>query len=384
MLNLISSTELREARMLGNPEHQSVLNLPCERAGTGWKFETRTGFQSKFTETSQRVRKINDILAPRASLINRDVPTAISQEVPMKTRLDPVVLGLAFAVLFVSGVSLAVAQAKSASNIIVFRNTVKIAGPNGANDQDAPPALQVLGGVGGQEVNQGPGNGGGILVQAGQGGESSGFGGTGGGVLVVAGVGGGGGNGGGTGGTIKLVAGSGGGSSEDPSGGGSIVIQPGAGSCTFLGCGVPGNVILDLPKTGSSRANFGIGTDSPSNTLEVVPGGTTLADAWTVRSSRRLKTNIQPLLGALEKVEQLQGVSYQRKSDGKREIGVVAEDVNMVVPEVVSHNPTTNEVQGVDYSRLAALLIEAVKSQQVEIRELKARIEQLTGNSTKE
>lgn len=41
------------------------------------------------------------------------------------------------------------------------------------------------------------------------------------------------------------------------------------------------------------------------------------------------------------------------------------------MPEVVSRDPRTNEVQGVDYARLAALLIEAVKSQQVEIRELK-------------
>jgi len=117
---------------------------------------------------------------------------------------------------------------------------------------------------------------------------------------------------------------------------------------------------------------------SPDNTLEVVAGGTTLADAWTVRSSRRFKTNIQPLAGALEKVEQLQGVSYERKVDGKHEIGVVAEDVAQIVPEVVSHDPNTDEVQGVDYSRLAALLIEAVKSQQAEIQQLKVQIEQLS------
>ena len=63
-------------------------------------------------------------------------------------------------------------------------------------------------------------------------------------------------------------------------------------------------------------------------------GGLTLADAWTTRSSRRFKTNIQPLEGALEKIVQLQGVSYERKADGKHEIGVLAEDVDRVVPEV--------------------------------------------------
>ena len=135
--------------------------------------------------------------------------------------------------------------------------------------------------------------------------------------------------------------------------------------------------LIFLPGTG----NVGIGTTTPANTLEVVAGGTTLADAWTVRSSRRFKTNIQPLEGALEKVEQLQGVSYDRKSDGRHEIGVIAEDIDHVVPEVVSRDPRTKEVQGVDYARLAALLIEAVKSQQAEIQQLKVQIEQVTSSS---
>ena len=113
-----------------------------------------------------------------------------------------------------------------------------------------------------------------------------------------------------------------------------------------------------------------------------MPGGSTLADAWNIRSSRRFKINIQPLIGALEKVERLQGVSYERKADGKHEIGVVAEDVAQIVPEVVSRDPETHEVQGVDYSRLAALLIEAVKSQEAEIQQLKVRIGQLTSNSS--
>jgi len=135
--------------------------------------------------------------------------------------------------------------------------------------------------------------------------------------------------------------------------------------------------LIFLPGTG----NVGINTTTPANTLEVVAGGTTLADAWTVRSSRCLKTNVQPLEGALEKVEQLQGVSYDRKSDGRHEIGVIAEDVDQVLPEVVSRDPRTKEVQGVDYARLAALLIEAVKSQQAEIQQLKVQIEQVISSS---
>jgi hypothetical protein len=163
--------------------------------------------------------------------------------------------------------------------------------------------------------------------------------------------------------------------------GGSITLQPGAaGRGTGTLAGQPGKLIL-----APSFGNVGIGTISPAATLDVAAGRTTLADHWTTRSSRRFKTNIQPLEGALTKVEQLQGVSYESKVDGKHEIGVLAEDVDRVVPEVVSRNPETHEVQGVDYSRLSALLIEAVKSQQAElqsqqaeIRQLKALIEQLT------
>jgi hypothetical protein len=65
---------------------------------------------------------------------------------------------------------------------------------------------------------------------------------------------------------------------------------------------------------------------------------------------------------------------------GRTKLGVVAEDVAPIVLELISRDAKTHEVQGVDYSRLAALLIEALKSQQAEIQQLKARIEQLTSN----
>ena len=297
----------------------------------------------------------------------------------MKTRIN------SLAVLLTLAVSLAAGQTKSANTTVVFRDTVKIFGPNGANDHNAPPALQVVGGQGGAGVNINPGNGGGIALTAGDGGSGLPFGATGGGIVLKAGAGGDSSQGAGEGGSIKLIAGKAGSSSEDNNAGGSIILQAGEGACSgAVGPCPPGNIILELPQTNSGRAKVGVGTSSPSNTLEVVAGGTTLADAWTTRSSRRFKTNIQPLLGALEKVEQLQGVSYQRRTDGQREIGVVAEDVDLVVPEVVSRDPNTNEVQGVDYARLAALLIEAVKSQQAELRELKAQVEQLTANSIKQ
>jgi len=108
-------------------------------------------------------------------------------------------------------------------------------------------------------------------------------------------------------------------------------------------------------------------------------GHSTLADSWITRSSRGFKTNIQPLAGALEKSSNSKAFPTTA-ADGKHEIGVVAEDVDQVVPELVAKDPETKEVQGVAYSRLSALLIEAVKTQQAEIQELKMQVRQLTSN----
>jgi hypothetical protein len=83
----------------------------------------------------------------------------------------------------------------------------------------------------------------------------------------------------------------------------------------------------------------------------------------------------------LSKVEQLRGVSYDLKASGKHEIGVIAEEVGGVVPEVVSFEENGKEARGVDYSRLTALLIEAVKQQQ---REILALRRQLKSRATKE
>jgi trimeric autotransporter adhesin len=119
---------------------------------------------------------------------------------------------------------------------------------------------------------------------------------------------------------------------------------------------------------GSAGINVGIGTTQPSNILTVARGaGHPVSDSWETYSSRRWKTNIHPLQDALGKVEQLRGVSYDRKDSGKHEIGVIAEEVGQIVPEVVSYEKNGKDAAGVDYSRLTALLIEAVKQQQVQI-----------------
>jgi hypothetical protein len=103
--------------------------------------------------------------------------------------------------------------------------------------------------------------------------------------------------------------------------------------------------------------------------------GHPISDGWDSWSSRRWKTNIQPLQGALGKIEQLRGVSYDMKESGLHQIGLIAEEVGAVIPEVVTFEKNGKDAQGVDYGRLTALLIEATKAQQVLIRRQQKEIE---------
>ena len=76
---------------------------------------------------------------------------------------------------------------------------------------------------------------------------------------------------------------------------------------------------------------------------------------------------------ALDKVSRLQGVYYDWKGDtgGKHDIGFIAEDVGKVLPELVSWDADGENASGMDYARVNALLVEAIKEQQKEIDELK-------------
>jgi hypothetical protein len=152
-------------------------------------------------------------------------------------------------------------------------------------------------------------------------------------------------------------------------------------TCIGVGCSASGNVtnataigahaLVEQSNSlvlGAAGINVGIGTTKPSNILTIGRGaGHPVSDSWETYSSRRWKTNIHPLQDALSKVKQLRGVSYDLKASGKHEIGVIAEEVGAVVPEVVTFEENGKDARGVDYSRLTALLIEAVKAQQKQI-----------------
>ena len=84
-------------------------------------------------------------------------------------------------------------------------------------------------------------------------------------------------------------------------------------------------------------------------------------------SSRRWKTEIETLRDPLETVRDLRGVSFRWKESGAPDIGLIAEEVGEVIPEIVSYEENGVDARSVKYSRMVAVLIEAVKEQQAQI-----------------
>lgn len=114
-----------------------------------------------------------------------------------------------------------------------------------------------------------------------------------------------------------------------------------------------------------STGYLGIGVDNPANRLELPnianADGRARANAWLTYSSAEFKTNVQPIENALDKLERLQGVTFDWKPEhgGQHDIGFIAQRVAEVVPEVVAFQD--GKPTAVDYSRLNALTVEALK-----------------------
>lgn len=88
-------------------------------------------------------------------------------------------------------------------------------------------------------------------------------------------------------------------------------------------------------------------------------------------SDENLKTNIQGIENSIETIKSLRGVSFDWKKDGKSSYGVIAQELEKVLPDLV----TTNEHKSVNYNGLIGFLIESVKELSNEIEELKKKVQ---------
>ena len=145
--------------------------------------------------------------------------------------------------------------------------------------------------------------------------------------------------------------------------------------------------IIKIRSTGSSNvttSSFGI-SHTTGNTqdaaIHLIQAGNTNSRIWrftptgeftspgdvTAFSDERLKTNIKTIENPLDKVLSLRGVSFER--DGKASIGVIAQEIEKIIPEVVHDG----DYKSVAYGNLVGLLIEAIKELKSELDELKGK-----------
>jgi hypothetical protein len=164
--------------------------------------------------------------------------------------------------------------------------------------------------------------------------------------------------------------------------GGNVTITPsGAGVVVTMGSNLVNGhtqVVGDL----------GVGTAPGAFRADIA--GDCHATSFPTSSDARLKTNIEPIEGALDKLQQIRGVSFEwnetyeqlGRSTGRREIGVIAQEVERAFPELVT-TWGDESYRAVDYGRLSAVLVEAVKEQQAQIEQLWQRIEELEKNGSR-
>ena len=148
----------------------------------------------------------------------------------------------------------------------------------------------------------------------------------------------------------------------------TITISAGSG----LGGGAAFTTNQTSNETISLNVNTGNGLTISGDSVVMsgsYTGGFTATGDITAYSDESLKTNIQTIDNALDRVEAVRGVTFDRIEDGSTSTGVVAQELLAVLPEAV--HTDANGVHSVAYGNITGLLIEAVKELSAEVKELK-------------
>ena len=112
-------------------------------------------------------------------------------------------------------------------------------------------------------------------------------------------------------------------------------------------------------------------------------GNVTATGNVTAYSDRRIKENIRTVDKALDKVQAMRGVYFDRKDTGKASVGVIAQEIEQILPEVVETQDTRTlenqdaltDLKTVSYGNIVGVLIEAVKELRAEVADLKSQLE---------
>ena len=136
--------------------------------------------------------------------------------------------------------------------------------------------------------------------------------------------------------------------------------------------GTPAGVAFVIGNGDVNSSNGRAGDNSSNAFVVKYDGSATLAGDLTVNSDARLKSNIISLGSTLAKLMQIDGKSYTMKSNEREsKIGLLAQDVAKVLPELVKKSDDSDGTLSVNYQGLIPVLINAIKEQQKQIDELK-------------
>lgn len=117
-----------------------------------------------------------------------------------------------------------------------------------------------------------------------------------------------------------------------------------------------------------SNERVGIGTTNPSTKLQVA--GDVSAVDYNSTSDRDLKINIESLSGSIDILNQMNPVSFNWKDTGDKSYGLIAQELETILPELVKNVDYKN----ISYIPIIAFLIDAVKKHEQEIADLKKKI----------
>jgi hypothetical protein len=122
-----------------------------------------------------------------------------------------------------------------------------------------------------------------------------------------------------------------------------------------------------------SEGNVGIGTTNPGSYKLRVQGDVYISGTLTEASSTAIKENVETYSPSLEKINRIRPVRYNKKKSEKKEVGLVAEELAEMFPELVEQDEKGNPA-GVNYSRAVAVLLHGFKELYKEVKELKEKI----------
>ena len=147
---------------------------------------------------------------------------------------------------------------------------------------------------------------------------------------------------------------------------GALQIRSGSTNMLHLNQDNSGNMSLAM-----GGGSVGIGTTSPGYKLHVV-GDIYASGDITAFSDIRLKENIVQLIGCLDKIDNMRGVSFNRIDTGTKHIGLIAQEVESQFPELVATDQNTG-LKSVNYGNVVAVLLECIRELKGEFNEFKAR-----------